>query len=98
MKIMLLEVKGGTGDYVIGPYRRIVSVQDETEFLDTIRTLVLHEIIDAIETGKVKDHEQADILRSIKVRLTDTYLSEYPDTPEEQAAMYRKYTQEEVLV
>jgi hypothetical protein len=97
-KIMILEVSGGRGDYRVEPFKRIVSVQDEVDFLGTMRLNVLKELMAAVRDGSLTELEQAGILHSIKTRLTDTGLTEYPDTPEAEAALYRKYAEEEILV
>lgn len=97
-KIMLLEVSGGQGDYAVESFRRIVAVQDEADFLAGMRINVLKELMAAVRDGSLTELEQAGILHSIKTRLTDTGLTEYPDTPEAEAALYRKYAEEEILV
>ena len=97
-RIMLLTVTGGAKDFVVGPWRRIVSVQDEIEFLGTMRAIALKEIIDAINLKQVPEDIQAEMLRSLKLRLTDTGLTEFPESETEQAALYKRMNEpEEVL-
>lgn len=96
-RIMLLEVSGGRGDYRVESFRRIVSVQDEVEFLGTMRLNVLKELMAAVKDGTLTELEQAGILHSIKTRLVDTGLTEYPEDSQAEAELYRRFT-EEVLV
>ncbi len=96
-KIMILEVSGGRGDYRVESFKRIVSVQDEVDFLGTMRLNVLKELMAAVKDGTLTELEQAGILHSIKTRLTDTGLTEYPNTTQEEVELYRKFS-EEVLV
>ena len=96
-RIMLLEVSGGRGDYRVESFRRIVSVQNEEDFLATMRLNVLKELMAAVKDGTLTELEQAGILHSIKTRLTDTGLTEYPEDSQAEAELYRRFT-EEVLV
>jgi hypothetical protein len=93
-RIMLLEVSGGRGDYRVESFRRIVSVQNEEDFLATMRLNVLKELMEAVKDGTLTELEQAGILHSIKTRLTDTGLVEYPQSTEEEAALYRRFSEE----
>lgn len=103
MKVMLMTVTGEAGPHVIGPWRRIVSVEDEIEFLGMMRAVAIKEIAEALNAEPIQglshDDVQAELLKALKIRLTDTGLTEYPDTPEAQAELYRRMTQpeEEIL-
>lgn len=96
-KIMLLEVSGGAGDYIVDSFRRIVAVQDDVDFLAAMRLNVLKELHASIVDGTLTEREQTMILRSIKTHLTDTGLVEYPEDSQQEAELYRKFSQEEVL-
>lgn len=100
MKVMLLTVTGGSGDWTISTWRRIVSVEDETQFLATMRLVALQELQLFLETlpdtlpngivSRPKDEIAQELMKSLKLRLTDLGLTEYPETPEEQAQLYAK--------
>lgn len=96
MKVMLLTVTGGYGDHTVATWRRIVSVEDEVAFLAAMRLVALKELAKYMETVgttddyKYKDDLAAGLMKSLKLRLTDLGLSEYPETPEEQAALYKR--------
>lgn len=93
-KIMLMTVTGGDSDLSVGPWRRIVSVEDELEFIAQMRIFALQEIKQELakDPSPVDDDIQAAILRSLKIRLTDTGLTEYPESHAEQAALYERMT------
>ena len=84
---MLLSVTG-----IPEPWQRLVSVEDEVAFLGQLRAIALKEIIDAMaEDKQPMDSEiQAEILRSLKVHLKDTGLTEFPESDAEQAALYKR--------
>lgn len=97
MKVMLLTVSGGgAGDYVINTWRRIVSVEDEIQFLATMRLIALKELakfMETVPTGpdyKMRDLIAQGLMKSLKLRLTDLGLTEYPESPEDQVALYRR--------
>jgi hypothetical protein len=93
MKIMLLTVTGGYGDYIVSPWRRIVSVEDEIQFLAAMRLVALQELQAFMKTltdDKFKDEVEEKLLSSVKLRLTDLGLDVYPESPEEQARLYAK--------
>lgn len=96
MKVMLFTVTGGFGDYSVSTWRRIVSVEDEIQFLATMRLVALHELARFMENVptngdyKAKEDIAAGLMKSLRLRLFDLGLTEYPETPEEQAALYKR--------
>lgn len=84
-KVYLLTVSAGTT-----LWQRMVSVQDTTEFLGIMRVAVLKEMKD--NAIQLDADQQADFLRSLRLRLTDTGLAEMPETEEEQVALWNRMT------
>lgn len=84
---MLLSVTG-----IPEPWQRLVSVENEVDFLGHLRAIALKEIVDAItEDNKPMDADiQADILKGLKLSLTDMGLDEFPESHAEQAALYER--------
>lgn len=82
MRLMMLSVKGAG----LIPYRRLVSVLDEDEFVGAMRIVALRQII----TLNPKEELQADVLRELKVTLKDTGLTEYPETQLEVDEIFRR--------
>jgi hypothetical protein len=102
MKVMMLVVTGVAGAHSVGPWRRIVSVEDEVEFLGMMRAVAMKEIVDALNAapvpGLMNDDVQAELLKALRLKLIDTGLTEYPDTEQGQAELYKRMTQgDEVL-
>src|ERR1700675_842038 len=93
-KLKLLQVTGGAGDHVIGPYRRFVTVVNDMEFIGTVRAQILKDLIDAVQTGSMLDEEQAELLKSLRVRLYETGLDDYPETPEAQTELSKSFTKD----
>ena|ERR1700690_515002 len=91
-KLMLLTVYGVTPSHSIGSWQRLVSVNDEVEFLGTMRALALKELVDEIGKGNVSDEDQAAILRALRLRLTDTGLADMPEDETERIALWEKMT------
>lgn len=91
-KLMLLTVYGVTPSHSIGSWQRLVSVNDEVEFLGTMRALALKELVDEIGKGNVSDEDQAAILRALRLKLTDTGLKDMPETDEERNALWLRMT------
>jgi len=91
-KLMLLTVYGVDGDYSIGSWQRLVAVADETEFLGKMRAQALKELVDESGKGKIPEEDQVKILRSLRLRLTDTGLTDMPETDEERTALWERMT------
>lgn len=91
-KIMFMEVRGGVEEFRILPWRRIVTVVDEDEFIAAMRLIAMREMKEAVENRSLPEDIQADLIKSLKIRLTDTGLTDYPETPEEQAKLYERMT------
>lgn len=91
-KLMLLTVYGVSSDYSIGTWQRLVSVSNEAEFLGTMRVKALKELIDEGNAGHIPDDQQAIMLRSLRLRLTDTGLTDMPETEIERTALWERMT------
>lgn len=91
-KIMLMEVRGGIDEFRIAPWKRVVTITDEAEFIATMRIIALRELRTAVENRAVSEDKQAEILRSLKIRLTDTGLTDFPESTEDQAKLYERMT------
>jgi hypothetical protein len=90
-RLLMLAVTGGNAP----PYRKLVSVEDPVRFLGIMRAKALKEQIDYVTNNYVPGQEtedvQADILRTLKVKLFETGLKEYPETDAEVEALYRRF-------
>lgn len=89
-EILMLSVVGG-GE---APYRRLVEVDDPVRYLGILRAKLLREMIGRINASPTPidvDDRQADALRTLKVKLYRTGLTEYPDTEEEVSEIYRRF-------
>lgn len=78
------------------PYRKLVSVEDPVRFLGIMRAKALKDQIDKLTEQPVinrfdSDDAQADIIRTLKVKLYETGLKEYPETDAEVEALYRRF-------
>lgn len=92
-KIMILCITGGTVDkFIFHPSYLIVEVIDPVELIGRIRMRVLKQLIDGALKGDFPESQIDQMLRTMKVQLVDTGLTEYPETPEAEAALIRKYT------
>jgi len=81
-KIMILSVEG-----VDSPFTRLVSVDDKDEFLGTIRMSLVKDILDTCTLKLANEEVILDAISRIKISLTDTGLTEYPETVEEVQAV-----------
>ncbi len=89
MRLLMLSVTGGG----VAPYDKLVSVEDPTEFLGTLRARLLKERIDKLNEIPLTDDLQANALRMLKVKLYETGRDTYPDTEQEVDALYKKFAQ-----
>lgn len=78
---MMMSVEGGG----LQPYRRLLSIEDEIEMLGILRLNAIQQIM-----GLDEDDLQADALRTLKVKLKETGLTEYPETQEEIDEIFRR--------
>lgn len=91
-QILMLTVTGGGRPY----FRKIVSVEDPTRFLGHIRARVLKEQIDEVSsahwvTAQQRENYQAEQLRTLKVKLYELNLKDYPETDTEVEEVYRRF-------
>ena len=91
-RLCILTVSGGGSP----PYRKIVSVQDPIRFLGTMRAKELQHQLDVMsrtvwETPEAEADAQANLLRTLKVRLYETGLKDYPETDEGVEALYKRF-------
>jgi hypothetical protein len=88
-KIMFVKVTAGVaGNYVFTPMYKIAEVNDEKEFLGHLRARILKKTLSEAR-GENVEH----ILNTLKIKLHDTGLTEYPDTPEAEALLFERMTQ-----
>jgi hypothetical protein len=87
----MLSVSGGGKP----PYRKLVSVEDPARYLGIIRAKMVHDLIDYVAQnfvpGQETDDVQAEALRTLKVKLYETGLEDYPETDAEVEALYRRF-------
>lgn len=87
---MLLEVT--LGDETT---RRLVSVNDELQFIGTYRAAMLNSLAKPSGNNVLqflpKDDEQAALIKSLRVHLKNTGFAELPETELEIAALYRRF-------
>ena len=89
-RILMLAVVGGGEE----PYRRLVEVDDPVRYMGILRAKLLKEMIDRLNVSPTPidiDDKQADALRTLKVKLYETGLTEYPDTEDEVSEIYRRF-------
>jgi len=91
-KLMLLTVYGVGEDYSIGSWQRLVSVTDEAELLGSMRAAALKELAEEVGRGKIPEEDQVKILRALRLKLTDTGLTDMPETDEERTALWERMT------
>lgn len=84
MRLMVLKVRGGE----LPPLTRLVSVEDDIEFIGYMRIWALRQIIQKAPNGEL--HEE--LLRSLHVSLKDTGLVEYPETEHEVEDLLRRFS------
>jgi hypothetical protein len=87
----MLSVSGGSKP----PYRKLVSVEDPVRYLGFMRAKALHDQMEYMAQnfvpGQETDDVQAEALRTLKVKLYETGLDEYPETDAEVEALYRRF-------
>ena len=90
-RLLILSITGGSRT----PVRKLVSVEDPIRYLGILRAKLVKEQIDYMAQNYIPspetDNEQANFLRTLKVKLYDTGLSEYPETDAEVEALYRRF-------
>lgn len=90
---MYLEADGGNVLFTMQPWRQFVEIYGETwEFLAALRIAAIQEIGAFLKEHPLYDTSdlQMELLRSLKLRLRETGLTEYPETPEEKLAALEK--------
>lgn len=92
-KLMLMTITGGIDGHVVGPYRRFVSVEIPEDFIAAMRVNLIKEVQGLSKAGQLDDDKQADLIKSVRIGLKHTGLADYPETPEAQAELYRRFTQ-----
>lgn len=92
-KLMLMAVTGGIEGHLVGPIRRFVSVEVPEDFIAAMRVNLIHEVQRLTKAGELDDDKQAELIKSVRIRLMPTGLSDYPETYEAQAELYRRFTQ-----
>jgi hypothetical protein len=76
------------------PFQRIVEVYgDPLQYLGHLRIAALLEIVEFLKQNPTLDSSdmQAELMRSVKFRLTDTGLKEYPESDEEIKMVYEMF-------
>lgn len=92
-KIMLLEAEGGNAFFKMEPFVRVVEVYgDPDEYLGQLQVAALLEIQEFLRNRPDLNTSdvQAELMRSLKFKLRDTGLDEYP---EDTAAVVEGMTQ-----
>jgi hypothetical protein len=86
-KIMILTVAG-----VEEPYKRLVSVDNEDEFVGTMLASSIKDILGTmpLETTLTRETLIIEAIRNIKIDLKDTGLKEYPESNEEIEAVLER--------
>lgn len=93
-KIMFISVTAGaTENYCFPSMYRIAEVTDEVEYIGHMRARIVKALIDEALKGTFPGENIDQILRTLRVKLQDTGLTEYPDTPEAEAALFERMTQ-----
>jgi hypothetical protein len=87
----MLSVSGGGKP----PYRKLVSVEDPARYLGIMRAKMLYDLKEYMAQnfvpGQETDDVQAEALRTLKVKLYETGLENYPETDAEVEALYRRF-------
>lgn len=91
-KLMLMSVYGVGQEYHINSWERLISVVDETQTIAQMRKLALEELAREVRRNNIPDEQQFAVLRALRIRLTDTGLTEMPESEEERIALWEKMT------
>ena len=65
---------------------------DETQTIAQMRKLALEELAREVRRNNIPDEQQFSILRALRIKLTDTGLTEMPESEEERIALWEKMT------
>jgi hypothetical protein len=88
-RLLMMSVTGGSTT----PYLKLVSVEDPVQFLGLMRLQIMQAQIEKLSKAPaLPDDAQAEILRTLKVKLYETGLNEYPETDAEVEALYRRFS------
>ena len=91
-RLLMLSVTGGN----MPPYRKLVSVEDPVRFLGIMRAKALQDQMNYLTEQPMTtlsdlEDTQANIIRTLKVKLFETGYKEYPETDAEVEALYRRF-------
>lgn len=90
-RLLMLSITGGN----MPSYRKLVSVEDPVRYLGVMRARALKDQIDKLASFDVQgfgnDDNQADVIRTLKVKLFETGYKDYPETDAEVEALYRRF-------
>lgn len=85
---LMMVVTGGT----VPSYHKLVSVENPEQFIGYMRAKALKDQIDKLSSEPaLPEDDQANILRTLKVKLYDVGLDEYPETDTEVKEVYRRF-------
>ena len=91
MKIMFIAITAGaTENYCFPSMYRIAEVTDEVEYIGRVRARIIKALIDEAHQGTFPGENIDQILRTLKVKLFDTGLTEFPETEVEHAALFER--------
>lgn len=93
-KIMFISITAGaTEKYCFPSMYRIAEVQDEQAFIGRLRARVLKALVNEAHKDTFPGENIDQILRTLHVRVHNTGLTDYPETPEAEAALFERMTQ-----
>lgn len=91
-RIMLMMASGGNEHFTMKPIKQLVEVyMAPDEFMGIMRVNALKEIIELLEQNPLFNTSdmQLELLRSLKLRLVNTDLKEFPEDPLEYSVIVR---------
>lgn len=95
-RLKMMQVTGSAGTYTMDAHR-LVTVLNELDLIAVVRLQAMKEAQKYLLT----EEQQADLIGTLRVRLYDTGLDEYPDDNAVVRDLYRKFLQpakeEEIL-
>ena len=92
VRLLMMTVAGG----VQTPYHKLVTVDDPMRLIAFVRARMLAEYVKKLShipvlPPELQDEVNEEVLRSLKVKIYETGLNEYPETDAEVEALYKRF-------
>jgi hypothetical protein len=90
-RVYFLQITGGTiGDYVFQNILRLVETSDPDQIVGNIRARFRRDLAKGVVDGRYPAELVNAMSQSLRVKMLDTGLTEYPDTSEEEVELFNK--------